>query len=352
MLRRPRVTLRRFAFSLKRYRLPALALLFGLLVGLASAEVVVRVTNVDWRLINRMVYYQAADRPNQRPDPDPRVLYRLVPGIYDYDDYVVQVNSLGARGPERRAEKPPGVFRVVCLGGSNVYGLGLSNEQTWPAQLEQELNLRGDRRYEVWNYGMPAHVALQMAAIGREALARLQPDLFIFALSNSGPRPFQYGHPIRGYFARDPGLWRGLFADDCLPGGAVAPYAVRLTAIRHLRSLRYLAAYRNTGVVGCDWISNQEHDHWNTEAAREFFVESQRQRVGVCAFLYPGHEIRPADYHRYFIDTNVPVFFLDAADKAPEFRDIHPPAYVMEWYAYEIARWLDQHPELLKTHVE
>ena len=50
-------------------------------------------------------------------------------------------NEHGVRGPSISKQKPPGVFRVVCLGGSSTYGhTPTSDAATWPARLEAYLN--------------------------------------------------------------------------------------------------------------------------------------------------------------------------------------------------------------------
>jgi hypothetical protein len=49
-------------------------------------------------------------------------------------------NSLGYRNDEFPAKKPEGVFRIVLLGGSSTYNIGITdNDKTWAAQLERIL---------------------------------------------------------------------------------------------------------------------------------------------------------------------------------------------------------------------
>ena len=50
----------------------------------------------------------------------------------------------------------PDAVRIVCLGGSTTWGHGVSDEETFPAQLEQVLrNQSDDRPYRVINLGLP-----------------------------------------------------------------------------------------------------------------------------------------------------------------------------------------------------
>ena len=52
--------------------------------------------------------------------PHPYTLITLNPKSKDYG--LTQINSLGFRSPETSVEKPRGVVRIVCLGGSTTYG--------------------------------------------------------------------------------------------------------------------------------------------------------------------------------------------------------------------------------------
>jgi hypothetical protein len=48
----------------------------------------------------------------------------------------IAINSLGLRGRDAAAEKPPGAFRILCLGDSYVFGWGVDDEESFPARLE------------------------------------------------------------------------------------------------------------------------------------------------------------------------------------------------------------------------
>lgn len=63
-----------------------------------------------------------------------------------------KLNSLGFRGPDLPFEKPAGVQRIVCLGGSTTFD-GFTDDTTWPARLEARLRARG-ANVEVINLGV------------------------------------------------------------------------------------------------------------------------------------------------------------------------------------------------------
>jgi len=332
---------KRILWRMRQQRGHVLALLFSLFVSFLLAETVVRVGSFDWRLINRMLYYQKADYKNHMAVDSPQMIYRLKPGTYDYDKeldgYQVTINSLGFRGPERKVEKSPGEFRIVVVGGSNVYGLGLNNGNSWPDYLEQVLNEFKPGRYQVWNLGVCAYVGSQMAAMAQEAVERYSPDLIIYALSNGGPAPFLWGTEPRSYFSRDWRLWYGLFDPSCLTKGFL-PYKVRIQLIRFSRLYRYIQAYLAVKSE-CNWVINPYHEQRNVERTRKFFAANQG-RVEICGFLFPGYKKVSYEVGAYFENTDVPVLTLSAEGKGPEYRNIHPPPYVMKWYAEEIASWL------------
>lgn len=70
------------------------------------------------------------------------------------------INQQGFRGPPVAPTKPAGTLRVVCLGGSSVYGTANSTAlTTWPARLQQVL--AATRPAEVLNGGVPGFQAQQ-----------------------------------------------------------------------------------------------------------------------------------------------------------------------------------------------
>ena len=76
-------------------------------------------------------------------EPDPLLLWRLKPSsLLDFPELGfrgVRTNSLGLRGPEIPPERKPGEFRVLCLGDSVTFGMGLPEGETWPDQLRAHL---------------------------------------------------------------------------------------------------------------------------------------------------------------------------------------------------------------------
>jgi lysophospholipase L1-like esterase len=101
--------------------------------------------------------------------------YKLIPA----NDLRNPVNSLGFRGPEIKG-KDANTKRVVCIGGSTTFGLGLYYEDTYPKLLENRLNeLYRDLNFEVINAAMPAMVLQQITELTKHEMQYLQPDIIV-----------------------------------------------------------------------------------------------------------------------------------------------------------------------------
>ena len=111
-MKRLRLLPRRILHWLGSVRGKFIALTLSTAAGLLIAEGVVRSYSPDWPLLSGLLYYQKADLPAHKPDPDPRILYRLRPGFWGtgrkIDDTKITVNSHGARGPDVGARPFPG----------------------------------------------------------------------------------------------------------------------------------------------------------------------------------------------------------------------------------------------------
>ncbi|HEX6986047.1 MAG TPA: SGNH/GDSL hydrolase family protein, partial [Planctomycetaceae bacterium] len=95
------------------------------------------------------------------------------------DAVEVAVNSHGLRGPEVAVPKPPGVYRVLCLGDETVLGPQLPESLALPAQLKEFLQARTALRVEVLNAGLPGGCPLLAWLRLRHSLLGLQPDLIV-----------------------------------------------------------------------------------------------------------------------------------------------------------------------------
>jgi|GEM_PF-5590051 len=93
---------------------------------------------------------------------------------------------LGAMRPSSFVvPKPPGTFRVFCLGGSTTLGYPYPAETAWPASLERRLErLFPERDLEVINVGATSYGSARTLAVLRGIIA-YQPDLVIIATGDA-----------------------------------------------------------------------------------------------------------------------------------------------------------------------
>ena len=93
-----------------------------------------------------------------RPNLD---AFRVEGRCWDRDvAFTFSTNSAGFRG---KALRPEGKrVRVLALGDSITFGLGVEDDETWPEQLETSLNAGRDvAQYEVINTGVPGYTSFQ-----------------------------------------------------------------------------------------------------------------------------------------------------------------------------------------------
>lgn len=103
--------------------------------------------------------------------------YAAAPNLVDGEN---RHNSLGMRGEEVVVPKPPGVFRIACLGASTTYSIFVDDwRRSYPALLEQDLHARGHPEVEVLNAGVPAWSSYETLINYLLRVQDLQPDLLI-----------------------------------------------------------------------------------------------------------------------------------------------------------------------------
>jgi hypothetical protein len=121
--------------ALKRSRLRlvlirGVMMLLSLTVALALAEVLLRML---WPQQTGPVQFVYDPIRGAIPVPNQRAR-RILPGVYDY---TYSNNSLGLRGAREYAERQAEKNRILTLGDSFTYGIGVNDDQTFASLLEQ-----------------------------------------------------------------------------------------------------------------------------------------------------------------------------------------------------------------------
>ena len=149
-----------------------------LALACASTVVALGVGEVAVRVLGLGPEIHAVYRENYRLSADSKLGYELVPGSRDG---AFRINSDGMRDRERTLEKPPGTFRIACIGDSITYGHGVGRAVAYPAQLEAILNRpQGSTAYEVLNFGVTGYDITQSVQNLRVRALPYEPDLVIY----------------------------------------------------------------------------------------------------------------------------------------------------------------------------
>jgi lysophospholipase L1-like esterase len=99
--------------------------------------------------------------------------YELRPGIDD-------TNSDGIRDNEHTVEKPPGVTRIMVVGDSIAYGMGIiQRDETYAKQLEHLLR-DTSKKYEVINLGIRGYGTAQILEFFKTKGLKYKPDIVIY----------------------------------------------------------------------------------------------------------------------------------------------------------------------------
>ena len=92
---------------------------------------------------------------------------------------VIETNSLGLRSPEV-GPKQPDEWRILSLGESTTYGIGVQGEDTYTAVAALLLDEMTPRRVTAVNAGIPAYSSYQSLRYLERRGLQLDPDLVLF----------------------------------------------------------------------------------------------------------------------------------------------------------------------------
>ncbi|QDT34887.1 SGNH/GDSL hydrolase family protein [Thalassoglobus polymorphus] len=113
---------------------------------------------------------------------------------------LLRTNEFGTRGEKIAIPKPPGVFRVLCLGGSGIFGMGVREEETLTGHLQLLFAETGLKHVEFVNAGCPGSGPLTNYLRLRQRFIALQPDLVVLCLR---PEEVELDRDVRGGLTLD-----------------------------------------------------------------------------------------------------------------------------------------------------
>jgi|GEM_PF-3010873 len=200
-------------------------------------------------------------RPNLRDEP-----YLHTKASFDpqYDVLKISTNSAGFRDRERTLQKPADTWRVAFVGDSFVFGLDLTDAQTLPRQIEDELQRRGGlggRAVEVLNFGLPGLNFEGMGRVTQIVVAAYHPDVVLYSfISDDISRTDvialrEWMLPLEPTLRRLPSWLADVVRDDLL---------VRYKMVRYDLDFRVLSAipswYRERIGVVADYLTGLARD--------------------------------------------------------------------------------------------
>ncbi len=162
---------------LKKLLVPAATVAVSLLLSLMAAEILVRLVRPQPRLVIT---------PGGFYTPDPPGRYRLSPGyrgrIYNRAEYSndIRINDAGLRGAEI-GRPTEGLLRVLVVGDSFVFGVGVEDTETFTALLPASL-ARDGIEAEGLNAGIPAFGVPDAESWFRRHGVALKPNLVVLAI--------------------------------------------------------------------------------------------------------------------------------------------------------------------------
>jgi len=177
---------------LKRSGRAVIIIAFNLIiifVLLFSFEIYLRYINGDWNSkgmtpTQRLPYdsnYARNDLTYYRPEE----ILDESQGFYTWG-IQVKLNSLGFREREISIPKPAGVYRVIVLGDSLTYGIGLYPEERYTNLTEANLREKfHGKNIEVLNLSRPGADLQDEENILIKNIANIQPDLIVIGFCNN-----------------------------------------------------------------------------------------------------------------------------------------------------------------------
>jgi lysophospholipase L1-like esterase len=193
-------------------------------------------------------------------------------------------NSLGFRSQEFSAKKIPGGYRIFCLGGSDTYGTNLTNDQTWPAQLEEALNsYQKERHFEVINAAVPGYTTMEGAINLITRILPLEPDMVILYQGYNDFKPNRYPG-----FKPDYTHWR---TRDRMPKKhLLSILALKSSFVRNSWNLyrRIIKRFNSSGRFNLQIRGLKSYDTASQEG-----VDAFKRNILTMVYVCRGYGIRP-----------------------------------------------------------
>lgn len=141
----------------------------------------------------------------------------------------VENNAYGFRERDFASPKPPGIYRVMVLGDSLTWGVGLALEERYTEVAEELLNRGSDGpRFEVLNFGLTGNPTVVERDILLAYKDRVEPDLIVVGFCSNDPQPGRMDHSVERENLRRSMTGRAVVRAEVFVRRIGFPYLARL----------------------------------------------------------------------------------------------------------------------------
>jgi len=165
-----------------------LLIILSPIVAFGLLEVALRIGGFRYEPWRAHLEGKTYDELKQREiyEPHPELIWTLRPStvlnVHGLGFIGMKTNSHGLRGRDLPGPRGPDEFRVLAMGDSVTFGLGLPDGQAWPDRMEQALRAApalSGKTVRVVNAGVPGWSSVQ-GMRNLERIADYDPDVIVF----------------------------------------------------------------------------------------------------------------------------------------------------------------------------
>lgn len=239
--------------------------------------------------------------------------------------------------------KPEGVKRIVCLGDSCTWGVGVEPGEAYPQVVEAKLHACDpERRVEMWNLGRPGYTSYQGRLLIESLWDVMAPDVLVF------------------YFGANDAVRAPIRADKewaTVPKWSLKTHRALYRSSALYRLLRNVNLSYLRGRVDYDFEGRHSVPDWNNRVSRRDFFENRtalaarvesaggRLIIVTSAGQRDGRVVKGAYFENFSVgpdDIDAYTLFSAEADAGREtFVDnVHPNAYGHRLLARELLKRL------------
>jgi hypothetical protein len=178
--------------------------------------------------------------------------YHNRPGLTGrYWGKMVEINSLGLRDRELPLEPPADEFRILVMGDSFPFGIGVDNDQAIPRRLEEIANAKakGPPHYRAINMGVPSYNTEQELIQFKQLGRKLHPKLVVLLFSSNDIEPKMWVLNKRSSFLTDVGQ---------------RSYAVCFVTVLYRQVVDALTRKNTAGTVYKESEYRLDNPHWQS----------------------------------------------------------------------------------------